>query len=922
MMKRDRNFDTIKSYKEAKSIYSHEISAAKESDYEQMCTDAKNTSDTTKIVRALTNKQNNMGYLQKSDDTYTTNSEDTMELLMDTHFPNCVRITTLETEKVPDKPWIDKKHKTRIVKTKFISQIIKAFGSDKAAGEDNLTPRTLQHLPLCALEVLCQLYKCALANGYSPKVWRRMKVIFIPKAGKDSYETPKSFRPITLSNFVLKVMEKLIQRVITGNILDSPLDNQHGFTKGKSCESALSAVMSVLESATLKKKSALAVFLDISGAFDNVSFESVKNILLRRNIDPLIVNWYDHLLRNRLITSSIHDCSFSAQPTQGTPQGGVLSAVIWNLVNQRMLDKFNSGDVDPFGLADDTTLVTIKGSLIKMIERIQDALDKVIEWGKEEGLTFNATKTAAILFTKKHSIKTSTLPQLYMDGVHVPYVFETKYLGVIFTSNLSWHKHIQSKISACKRLLMLIRSTVAKEWGLSPDKIIWIWQTLVRPKLSYGAICWADPDTLKNTSICASLNKLQRLALSLVASSMKSTPTRSLELIFAIPPLHLFLEDCALNARLRTTEVVIPTWNGETKLKRKGHIMELDKTLKSIFPPEMTTDRTFKLNTCNVETYTSGLHDPDHSEINVYTDASVSNTIAGAGYEIMEGQVTLHQDSIHLGGDLTVFQAEALAIKYASDWLLSQNLNTNKNKINFYCDNLAIVKSLGFWSVSSKTLNLCIRSLILLSARFKVSIHWIPSHSGIEGNDMADILAKQGRISSTSDMIPLWPISKEVSKQKIRSHTNKKWQTLINSTSISHTKKFATKLNLSKAYKKTITQFSRTQLNTAVAWITGHCRLNFHLNRIGKVPDNKCRLCNTGLETPDHVLRFCPATKDTRMDMLFEYSNSKTKSKQFSWYLDNFNPTFKSDKISLKLVSYIINIDTETSKTLTHDRSA
>jgi ribonuclease HI len=680
--------------------------------------------------------------------------------------------------------------------------------------------------------------------------------------------------------------------------------------------------MSILESSTLKKKSALAVFLDISGAFDNVSFDSVKNILLRRNIDPLIVNWYNHLLRNRLITSSIHDISLSAQPTQGTPQGGVLSAVIWNLVNQRMLDKFTEGHVHPFGLADDSTLITNKGSLKIMISRIQVALDKVIEWGNEEGLTFNATKTAAILFTKKTSIKTSTLPKLYMNDVHVPYVFETKYLGVIFTSNLSWLKHIQSKITACKRLLMLIRSTVAKEWGLSPDKIVWIWQTLVRPKLAYGAICWADPSTLNNISIQASLTKLQRLALSLVASSMKSTPKRSMEMILAIPPLHLFLEESALNARLRTSEVVIPTWNGETKLIRKGHLLGHDNTLRSIITSETQIDRTFKINMCNIEIRTSGTHEPEQDQLNVYTDASVSKTIAGAGYVIMKGQDTIHQDSIHLGANLTVFQAETLAIKYASEWLLSSNLNSQTNNINFYCDNLAVVKSLGFWSVSSRTLDLSLKNIELLSRQFKITIHWIESHSGIEGNDLADVLALEGRRSSTTEMLPLWPLSKEISKQLIRNYTNKKWQTLIDNTSISHTKKFATKLNLSKAYKKTITQFSRTQLNTAIAWITGHCRLNFHLKRIGKVTDNKCRLCKTGYETPDHVLRLCPETKSTRIDMLYQYNNSKTKSTQFSWHLNNFNPTFKSDKITLKLVSYIISIDTETSERLSHDNTA
>jgi hypothetical protein len=355
------------SFNMTKHRYSYAIKKAKGNSWKSSCTEAKNNADTNRIIKMINKNDNPIGFLKKSDDTYTQSQEETLQLLQNTHFPNCIPKDNLDDEPEPD-DWIIGNHKTRIVKPKYIKLIISAFGPDKAAGDDGITPRMLQHLPDITIQTLCMIYKCSLANGYIPKAWRHMKAIFIPKPGKLVYDTPKCYRPITLSNFTLKILEKLIQRCITGNIIDLPLENQHGFTKGKSCESALSSVVNIIDEPLLQKRSALVVFLNISGAFDNVSFNSVKRVLNNRKISQIIIRWYDFLLRNCLVTCTLNDIQQSIQPTQGTPQGGVLSAVIWNLVNQTLLDKFKRSDILPNGLADDTALGTNKGTELEMIE--------------------------------------------------------------------------------------------------------------------------------------------------------------------------------------------------------------------------------------------------------------------------------------------------------------------------------------------------------------------------------------------------------------------------------------------------------------------------------------------------------------------------------------------------------------------------
>ena len=73
-----------------------------------------------------------------------------------------------------------------------------------------LRPLIFEHLTQEYLEYLMLIYKGCVYLHYTPKLWRETRVIFIPKPGKASYRKPKSFRPISLSNYLLKGLERLV----------------------------------------------------------------------------------------------------------------------------------------------------------------------------------------------------------------------------------------------------------------------------------------------------------------------------------------------------------------------------------------------------------------------------------------------------------------------------------------------------------------------------------------------------------------------------------------------------------------------------------------------------------------------------------------------------------------------------------------
>jgi len=81
----------------------------------------------------------------------------------------------------------------------------------KSPGIDGIYPillqKGLQHL----LDPVCEIYRASLALGYIPYTWRVSRVKFMPKPGKTDYTMAKSYRPISLTCFLLKGLEQVAQ---------------------------------------------------------------------------------------------------------------------------------------------------------------------------------------------------------------------------------------------------------------------------------------------------------------------------------------------------------------------------------------------------------------------------------------------------------------------------------------------------------------------------------------------------------------------------------------------------------------------------------------------------------------------------------------------------------------------------------------
>lgn len=170
-----------------------------------------------------------------------------------------------------------------------------------------------------------------------PTAWRKVKVIYIPKAGKRPSDLPKSYRPISLTSFLLKAMERIIDRYIRDEILiHSPIHkNQYAYQQGKSTNTALQAFVKRVQKIFDDKEIGIAASVDIQGAFDNTAYNKINEALTKKNVDLKTSLWIDKMLKNREITSCLGTESLSVTPAKGCPQGGVLTPLFWCLVINR-----------------------------------------------------------------------------------------------------------------------------------------------------------------------------------------------------------------------------------------------------------------------------------------------------------------------------------------------------------------------------------------------------------------------------------------------------------------------------------------------------------------------------------------------------------------------------------------------------------
>ena len=851
--------------------------------------------DAQKASQLLKNsKDYNLGCIFDANGDLSQSPKETLQIMAEVHFgeDHSTRPSLENKTEAPNGKWSDENtfSKTRIMKA------LREFKPLTAAGPDGIRPIMMQKVADIIAEPFANIAKASYRLGVTPKSWQEAEAIYLPKPGKDDYRMPKSFRTITLASNLHKLMERLILwHIEVDQKVHKKLNrSQYGFRRGVSTETALHKVVRKIEGTLMHQGIALGTFLDIEGAFDNVAFQAMERALHAKLRDRKTAVWITYMISNREITTNLMEESLTIRATRGCPQGGILSPFLWNLVMDDLLNhskKDIPGDLQ--GFADDLCLIVAtqmpagkngpSEDILPLRDATQKGLNAINAWCKTVGLKLSALKSHIVIFTHRKKVKIGD--PVKIEGNPIDVTHSTKFLGITLDNKLNWNEHVNKQIKKAKNILMQCRKVVGPTWGLNPKTALWIYTAIVRPTLCYGAMVWANAMRTKTNQ--ENIARVQRLALKMVTGAMPSTASTALDTITNTIPITDHLRYCAVKTAY--TLMVTGEWEGPIKsdlknpkvftshantVSRDFGTLEAEGRTHDLTTPELTLDRKFSLEIPERDTF---VEDGDKYTIVAYTDGSKINNNAGAGYIIHAGETELARNSHNLGPDGTVPAAEMYAIQQTAQYLLDRGTANERILIN--CDSQGTIKTLDSTTCRSRTTIKTIRHLNTLAIYNDVMIRWIPAHQGYDGNEMADILAKKG--AQEIEEITLIPIPKAAAYAALR---NK-----VKTGPIKHTEHMD--LMWTERYEKILPKLNRTDLRAATHLLTGHCHLNYHMKKLGKVNTTICEACKLEEETVKHVLTECPALWRLRQETfdrlglsMYEIRHHQPLRKTISFY--------------------------------------
>ncbi len=851
--------------------YKSELSKKEKISWREQCSYVDNLRDQSKMFKILSKDPIQLvGSLQLPSGQYTNTLEEVYEHLASVHFPGCKIHNTTDT--IPEPTTGPATSNVALIRTIVTNEKIKwavnSFAPYKSPGEDRIFPALMQKSIPLITHRLRRIYIAALTLKYTPKNWRSVRVAFTPKPGNNDYSKANNFRPISLTSFFLKALEKLIDRYIR----DVPLEkkklqkNQHAYQPGKSCENALHNITTTIEESLQANEYALGCFIDITGAFNYITFAAIINACTKFGIDPGITDWIYHMLKSRIVYIRYGHSLLTVTVTRGSPQGGVLPPLLWCLVIDEILEILNKMKHKTEGFSDDLAVV-VRGKFVPTLcDILQSILNKVTNWCTKNELEINPNKTKMILFRKnRKSVEGLYIPKI--KGKTILLVNEVKYLGIILDYLLSWIPNIDNRIQRATIALWQCRKAYGKSWGLSPKVLHWIYTSIIRPIILYGAFLWNHKCTQK--AIIDKLNAFQRLACKAITGAWHSAPTAALEVILDLTPLHILIEAETLSVMSRLAR------NPDTRIKNTSHTNIWFRS-KSFLPiihnktdyiaPVYKFERNFSLNIPDRAIWRDEILPSPHTT-NFYTDGSLINESAGAGVFCDTINIQL---SISLGTSTSIYLAELAAIIKSCQSISSKQLTGHD--ISIFTDSQSAIKALNCPKICSALTLKCYEELQNATTTNRINLTWVPGHTGIVGNEKADELAKQGALTTPTNTLPdpLIGIPQAIIKQNIegykRQRFNKHW---LDQNGCRQAKN---NITMRKKHSKYLINISRIRLKIYTGVMTGHFDFNKHLTNIGKKQDPGCDLCGEHIDSADHYLCQCPAYISSRYKFLGNFT--------------------------------------------------
>ena len=145
--------------------------------------------------------------------------------------------------------------------------------------------------------------------------------------------------------------------------------------------------------------------MDVKGAFDHVSKEHLLTRMVELGIDRDLVTWTGLFLTDRKIQLVIdgHD-NKEREIETGIPQGSPVSPILFLIYISGVFNKVSETSplVTSLSFFDDLGFIASSSSVKEVVKTLENVAKAVLEWGRQNAVTYDVSKTEAVLFSKSH----------------------------------------------------------------------------------------------------------------------------------------------------------------------------------------------------------------------------------------------------------------------------------------------------------------------------------------------------------------------------------------------------------------------------------------------------------------------------------------------------------------------------------------
>lgn len=221
-----------------------------------------------------------------------------------------------------------------------VEAAIRHLATKKASGPDEIPSQVIKAALPVLTDPLLWLYNQCISAGYYLKHFRNFITVVLRKIGKGDYSIPKHYQPIALLIIVGKVLESILatRMGFMADKHDMLLKGHMWGRRGMGVEKALHTLTDKIHANRAKKLVTTALFLDVFGAYDNVSHQRLLHNLCKRGMNEIIVKFIDSFMTDRQTDVRLSDFLLKGHKIGASvPQGSLFSPILYLFYNADLL---------------------------------------------------------------------------------------------------------------------------------------------------------------------------------------------------------------------------------------------------------------------------------------------------------------------------------------------------------------------------------------------------------------------------------------------------------------------------------------------------------------------------------------------------------------------------------------------------------